>query len=221
MNCRACDRCDLTPLWADGDGFQWHRCRACGSDTSEAAYAPERYGADYVAALLIEDNAPLENHEHNVQAFERHATLPRRLFLDVGSAHGAGRQAMWSAGWETMGFDVSFAGRPPVGLVVAPTFQANLFWQRFDAVLCREALEHVEDGRLLLRELLTVTMPGGLCQITTPRPMKACIYPRCYQRGHLCLWGPRFLTAELERIGFAILETDIWELGQRYVCRRP
>ncbi len=223
MKCLACMSPDLRRLWIDPDGFQWHRCETCGSDTSEATYDPERYGQDYIDVLMHEDaGEAVEHHEHNVQMFERHAQ-GRGLFLDVGCGHGAGLAAMWSAGWETLGWDVTFAGRPR-GIVMSPEFRANLFWQRFDAVLCREVLEHIPDGHRLLRELFEVTRPGGLCQLTTPKPMASlaeCKYLRCYQWAHLCLWHPDRLRDELESIGFAIVECEIWELGQRYLMRKP
>lgn len=40
----------------------------------------------------------------------------------------------------------------------------------FDAVLCSEVLEHIEDDRAALRELARVTQPGGTVVITVPHP---------------------------------------------------
>lgn len=219
MNCRVCEYRELRDLWKDCDGFQWRKCTACCSDTSEAIYDPSGYDAGYVAKLLADEKGlPVENHTHNGAAFARHAPKPGR-FLDVGTGHGASQTVMRSLGWTTYGFDVSAQGRPGEA-VIAPVFQASLFATRFEAVLAREVLEHVEDGKDLLYQLREVLMPGGLLQITTPRPIETGNEMRCYQRAHLVLWDPACLRGYLGFLGFEVEESEVWQLGQRYTVRK-
>jgi|GEM_PF-4452348 len=130
---------------------------------------------------------------------------------------------MRKRGWCTIGWDVSSEGRPR-GTVVSPEFRAELFARSFDAVLCREVLEHAPNPQGLLRELYQVTAAGGVCEITTPRPMDnpkiddpVCV---CYHWAHLCLRSVDALSTELLRVGFLIEEKTIWEFDQRYLCRR-
>lgn len=220
MKCRVCNSISSYPLWLDRDGCAWRRCNACGSDSSDAQYSPASYGRDYVIDLLFEENgAAVANSEHNVQLFEKHVGACRGTFLDVGCGHGASMAAMFAAGWDVTGFDLDRSGRP-AGVVVGQEFRADLFATRFDCVLSREVLEHVPDPHGLLKELHAVTKLGGICQITTPRPMTTGEAYCCYQRFHLSLWSPARLVAELKNLGFEIVESDIWEFGQRHVCRR-
>jgi SAM-dependent methyltransferase len=221
VTCRVCSAADLSPLWTDGDGFAWARCPRCGSDTSAAPYQPDRYGLDYARDLLFQEGpTPLHNHQHNADLFERHhAGKPGRTFLDVGCGAGASLEVMRGRGWACVGWDVSADGRP-AGAVVSPEFRADLFAHRSDAVLCREVIEHVPDPRGLVRELYAATAAGGVMQLTTPRPIAKPEW-RCYHWAHLCVWSVDALRAELVRAGFDPIETDVWELGQRHVCRRP
>lgn len=226
MKCRVCSSTSLAPLWRDTDGYQWHRCTACGSDTSAAEYDPTRYGGDYVTDLLDNEGPSVHqavaNHFHNADMIERHAKgKPGRTFLDVGCGHGASGAVMRSRGWAVVGWDVNATDRP-TGTVIGAIFQARMFAHRFDAVLCREILEHVPEPHALIGELYAATAPGGVCEITTPRPMPTDRPPPwvCYHWAHLAVWSVESLTAELRRVGFEVLESDIWEHGQRHLCRR-
>lgn len=217
MICRVCSSPDTRPLWRDRDGFPWYRCATCGSDTSEAEYQPGRYGRDYVTVLIGEEgDDPPANHLHNADLFP--AGKPGRTFLDVGTGHGASQDVMRRRGWAAAGWDVSAAGRP-AGTAVSDSFRADLFAKPFDAVLAREVLEHVPDPRGLLRELRTATAPGGTLQLTTPRPIERGDEWRVYQWSHLAVWSPDSLVAALREAGLEVVQSIVWELGQRHVCR--
>ena len=217
MICRVCSSPDTRPLWKDSDGFQWHRCVTCGSDTSEAVYEPDRYGREYITTLLGEEgNDPPANHEHNADLFPE--GKPGRTFLDVGTGHGASQDVMRRRGWATIGWDVSAAGRPP-GTIVSESFRADLFARPFDAVLAREVLEHVQHPCVLLQELRAATAPDGILQLTTPRPIDRGDEWRVYQWSHLAVWSPESLVPALQEAGFEVIQSILWELGQRHVCR--
>lgn len=219
MTCRLCESAQLTPLWTDADGCKWARCRSCGSDSNrDASYARTDYGASYVKRLRADEGInAFANHEHNGDAYGRHGAKPGR-FLDVGTGHGVSGDVMYSYGWDVTRFDICADGRP-AGTVIAPDFRASLFPEPFDAVLAREVLEHVADPKRLLEELRDVTKRGGLCQLTTPRPIEECRY-EVYQRYHLLIWSPEALQRELRSIGFKVMEFEPWALGQRYMLRR-
>jgi len=226
VTCDTCGSADTRPLWLEpGGANQWHRCNACGCDTSEARYAREAYGAEYAAALLVGDCGSIDagtwNHEHNAAFFDRHAPgKPGRTFLDVGCGAGVSLEVMRRRGWACVGWDVTAEGRP-AGTVVADAFTADQFARPFDALLCREVLEHVPDPRALLAELHAATAPGGVCQVTTPRPIDDGARVEVYQPAHLRAYAPDRLVAELTAAGFDVIESDVWEMGQRHVCRRP
>ncbi len=217
MACGACGGTDLTRLWVDVDGCVWHRCTTCGSDTNESPYDPTPYlEAAYPAGLFASEGPkPLDNHALTADLF---GDGTGRTVLDVGCGAGTSLEVLRTRGWVTTGWDVSGAGRP-AGTVVSEVFSAALFARPFDAVLCREVLEHVPDPIGLLRELRAAT--AGTLQLTTPRPITTGSEPRVYHRHHLTIWSPDRLAAALDAAGFDVVISDVWELGQRYVATPP
>ena len=217
MRCGAC----LSPTDPIPSLPGWDACRVCGSETNTAAYLPDDYGAGYVAELLAAEGAdPAANHQHTADWVERHDPgKPGGLVLDVGCGAGTTLAVLRSRGWAAVGWDVSAAGRPP-GTVVSQEFRADLFRRPFDAVACREVLEHAPDPHRLLRELAAAVAPGGVLHLTTPRPIADKTEWRVYQPLHLCVWSPLALRAALVSAGFESLEFEEWELGQRIVCGR-
>lgn len=140
-------------------------------------------------------------------------------FLDVGHAEGAMLTAMQDRGWSVHGFDVSPDAHLGPHTTIAPHFQASLFPQRYAAVNCREVIEHVENWRQLLVEMYTALHRGGLLQVQTPRPW-ATPHPIPYQVGHLQVFTPIVLRYWLERLGFAVLDFQLYEAGQRWMCQK-
>lgn len=239
MKCRVCESADLVPLNVPADRFPagraggpWWRCLVCGSDSSELTYAEVRdiYGTASYRELIAEatngDRAAfLKTFHTNVDWFRAHRHLaPDNTFLDVGHHDGAMLELMQADGWSVHGFDVCESLRLGTHTTIAPRFHHGLFPRRYAAVHCREVLEHVEDARSLIRELVLATMPGGLVQVQTPRPywplvgMSQTLHV-CYQREHLQLISPARLELELRLVGLTVLDRMIWDGGQAWLCR--
>lgn len=215
MNCRICGESDLSPLWVVY-GQQWARCLCCGSDTSSGEYDPEIYRTGYLAGALANIgsmNRAIEEVRTNCDWFERLATNPGRDFLDVGCLEGAAMTLMASRGWSVHGFDVSEESAHPGCTTIAPEFLASLFPRRYDAVLCREVIEHVIDPRKMVSELLGACNPGGFVQIQTPRPM-ATPDPIPYQTAHLQIISPAAMELMVRDAGGVITARQVWHQGQ-------
>ena len=77
----------------------------------------------------------------------------------------------------------------------------------FDAVICSEVLEHIEDNRTAVAELVRVLKPGGDLVVTVPRfgPERICwALSRAYHRepgGHIRIYRKGELLSLLERAG--------------------
>lgn len=224
MKCKACGHEITKPFsFTDQFGSQWWGCDHCKSQTSNNKYEPDKYGKKYVEDLIEAEGGScdiaFQNHVHNADMIERNwPGLPGRTFLDVGTGHGASQLVMRSRGWATNGFDIKEEGRPP-GTVVADKFHSNLFYNRFDAVLCREVIEHCDSPTDLILHLYRATKPGGVCEITTPRPVESLDW-RVYQPYHLVIFSVEWFESFLKSANFEIEEKDIWELGQRYLLRK-
>ncbi len=102
---------------------------------------------------------------------------------------------------------------------------------RYDLVICNHVLEHVADDRRGFRELLRITRPDGLVQITVPSPYTQAKtvdwgFPRAESHGHYRGYGrdliERFMDAAS---GVSILEIDVLDPvtgdgGYVYFCGR-
>lgn len=231
MRCRVCGQDGLSLLFTScGEDEQrsvWLRCFACGCDSSTTDYAVLNYDSSYsghLVSALGGLEACVEAMRGNLDWFDDYKdTVKGRAFLDIGCLEGSGLRGMAQRGWSVHGFDVCPAAKtwspPGDHVTVAPALSASLFPQRYDAVMAREVLEHVPDWRGFLAECHALTARDGLFQLQTPRPGE-CPAPEPYQRWHLQLFTPFVLCSWLERLGFTVIETRLWPLGQVHLCRR-
>lgn len=225
-HCKVCGEAALRPLWTDADGGDWSRCLACGSDSAHRSYADvaEIYNAEYVAHQIKIAGDTVENRIHamrpNLDWFvDYQDKAPGKDFLDIGHCEGTSLTGMQDRGWRVHGFDVNAASHFGPHTTIAPHFAASLFPQRYDAIMCREVIEHVENWRLLLSEAHKALDPGGLFQLQTPRPWYE-PHPIPYQRGHLQLFTPSVVRWWLERCGFEVLDYRLWDYGQAWMTQR-
>jgi 2-polyprenyl-3-methyl-5-hydroxy-6-metoxy-1,4-benzoquinol methylase len=223
MRCRVCQSEDLAQLWEMGGC--WFRCICCGSDSSDNTW--ESVAAEYASAAyqqhIVTQLGSIEAAEgalrSNVEWFHDHRDkCVGRDFLDVGHNDGASLTAMQADGWSVHGFDINPAANLGPHTTIAPRFSALLFARRYDAVLCREVIEHIPGWRAMLLECVRATADRGLFQVQTPRPTRT-PNPIGYQRYHLQLFSPLALRSELERAGFQIVDVRLWEAGQAWLCR--
>ncbi len=231
MLCRICNLDSSTPLWPDLPAHRgrWHHCWACGSDFSEGDYAAIQpsYNADYVEHNLraIGFEGCVREVQTNVWYFQKHEALaPDRTFLDIGCLEGSGLAAMAERGWSVHGFDVIPEAKSRHTnnghITIAERFDANLFQRQYSAVMAREVIEHVPDWPDLLRQCFAATLPGGLCQIQTPRPGPECV-GYLYFGDHLQLFSPFTLRDALRQAGFEIVDCKLWPEGQLWLGRKP
>lgn len=220
MKCRVCNSENSEYLW-DTDKFQWYRCLVCASATSTVTssetsrlYSNKEYAALPHGCKTFQE--AVDQMGVNVDYFNRHREQGCE-FLDIGCNEGASLAAFKASGWRPTGFDVNpHAAR---GAVIAPKFEANLFDKQFDAVMCREVIEHVEDWKGLLVEINHTVKMEGLFQLQTPRPVG---HPHSipYQYAHLQLFSTAQLVKAVKESGFEILELLAWEIGQMLMCRK-
>ncbi|HEV7759908.1 MAG TPA: glycosyltransferase [Acidimicrobiales bacterium] len=169
-------------------------------------------------------------------ALERLALRPGDRLLDAGTGlgnvlHVAERAA---PGATAVGVDRSAErlGRARAEGVAAPVARADLLdlpvpGGAFDAVLCSEVLEHLDDDRVALVELRRVLRPGGRLVVTVPHadypfawdPINRTLERlgrRPIRRGpvvgiwtdHVRLYRPADLRERLRTAGFVVDEVD-------------
>jgi SAM-dependent methyltransferase len=130
-----------------------------------------------------------------------------RRILDVGAGNGAielafsaepdafavSVDALWNATAHTLGV------RRVVADAAALPFRADAF----DAVLCLETIEHVQDPRAVAREIARVAIAGALVLVTTPAKWRYALGPDPHFGIHfLTLFPPPLQRLLAARRGF-------------------
>ncbi len=143
----------------------------------------------------------------------------RRPGIDV-----AGVDLNWEDLCKSRGFLGLFDHEPKGNWIVSRADVTALPFSdgAFDVVLCSEVLEHVEDDRRAVRELVRVLKPGGDLVVTVPRclPEALCwLLSEPYRRepgGHIRIYRKSELKALAESAG-----TRCWRIGYRHGLHSP
>lgn len=213
MRCRICDGDEFLPLWHDGDGYEWWACLLCGSHVSTARYNPAVYSDEYLTTALVHTGG-MEKAKEQVRSLvewldhHKEGCVGHDL-LDVGCLEGAMLAVGQEHGWSIHGWDKIPAAHRPGCTTITPYFAAGFFGQQFDAVTCKDVIEHVEGFRAFLSELAAVTARGGLLLIQTPRPM-AHYHPHAHQKSHLFIISLPALELAVLSLGFRVLDKRHW-----------
>lgn len=221
--CRLCGSQETSYLWDDYQGGKWRRCLHCGSDSSDQPYDLDLYRSGYVEAGVEGTGgraARKREVEENCMWFQHYKHMARgKDFLDVGCCDGVALERMQELGWSVHGFDVTEDARQPGCTTIGPHFMANIFPQRYHAIMCREVIEHVETPRQMLVEMHAALHKNGILQIQTPRPWKE-PHGLPYHRAHLQLFSPAQLGFLVVELGFHILDRRFWDLGQAWLLQK-
>jgi SAM-dependent methyltransferase len=124
---------------------------------------------------LETDGASAEPVYRMVARALRESGAPRGTLVDVGCGRGALHAWVRDACSRYVGVDVvRYAGFPADGELVLMNLDSghiSLPDGCADVVVCAETIEHVENPRLLVRELVRLARPGGYLFVTTPNQL--------------------------------------------------
>lgn len=231
VKCRACGgECMRSVPVKGGEGAYWTRCGSCAGWTSESSY--EDVAKAYVKELLFHHlsmgwDRLLAEQSENVSIWK--SVMDGGRFLDVGFLDGSAMKRMHDAGFDVWGFDVSDVsmgfvaekcGIPFSRFSIGKSLQAcEMDDKWFDAVQCREVLEHVDDPNGLLREMARLLRQGGYLQVQTPAYTegKNAVWD---QPLHLSCFDTEQLRVMVQNAGFEIAQAKYWDGGQLLMGRR-
>lgn len=207
----------------------WHRCRACGSDSSSNTYADVKhvYTKDYLHEHGVDCSDPSRMEDQcrsNCEWFGHHVGhLPTRDFLDIGCCDGSSLRVMQSLGWRVHGFDVVEPDYMGPHVTVKPNFCRWWFPQKYAAIQAREVIEHLDGPLLFLHECHGALLPGGLLQVQTPKPCDW-FHGAVYQKAHLVIISPNAMRDLLTDALFDVIEVREWgesgeQPGQAWLCK--
>lgn len=197
------------------DRFAMSRCRACGTlyvaelpGAGDAEDYDSYYGEENLAVPEF-INRRLDEIIADFGPYKRTGQL-----LDVGCGAGTFMQAARRAGWDAVGVEVSAPAAEHNRAEGFEVFngeleEARYAEGRFDVVVLSEVLEHVEEPRAMLQEVLRIMRPGGLLWATTPngRGFSArslgLKWSAVSPPEHLHLFSRGAVESLLEEVGFA------------------
>jgi 2-polyprenyl-3-methyl-5-hydroxy-6-metoxy-1,4-benzoquinol methylase len=143
-------------------------------------------------------------------------SVPHREILDVGC--GTGELLVWlrselGAGVTYVGADLSEATvaenekRHPFAEFQALDIERSALGKTFEAVICTEVVEHLDDRPGALKNLAAMVSPGGHLILTCPTGK---VHATEKHFGHISHPSPRELRAHLEAAGLEVVSLKRW-----------
>ena len=177
MACPVCRADKFIPL-GEKNGFPIVQCRACTHRFVDPMPSKEVIDAYYAKYWINEKN--IRNGDKKIRKLKRilrpvFRRAPGKTFLDVGCNTGFGVEAARRLGYQASGIDLSgeaieIAERLyPENRFIAGTAQEFAKGgETFDAILCREVIEHMPEIHSFMAALRSLMKVGGVLWLTTP-----------------------------------------------------
>jgi 2-polyprenyl-3-methyl-5-hydroxy-6-metoxy-1,4-benzoquinol methylase len=235
-DCPVCGKADFLPL-GEAKGFPIVECRICthrfvhpmpGQAVIDAYYA--RY---WINHKNIRNSAlKIRRLKRILRRFLRHSA--GRDFLDIGCNTGFGVEAARQLGYRATGVDLSDEAIDiahelyPQNRFVKGTAQKFAeHGEQFDAVLCREVLEHMPEVHSFMASLRKLMRVGGVLWLTTPDAGHFRV-PKDFPRWkevippeHVNYFDLQSLTRLLRQYDIEILKKQrLWKPSLRVLARR-
>lgn len=149
-------------------------------------------------------------------------TLPQpNRILDIGCATGRLLSYFKQAGWETAGAELCRESAEygnkiyNVNIRPAPLETAGFPDHHFSVVHASHLIEHVDDPRLFVTEVLRVLMPGGVFLCVTPASdgLQAKLFGASWRSvipDHVTLFDRKTLRRLMEAAGFSVMVVRTW-----------
>ena len=177
MACPVCRANNLIGL-GEKNGFPIVQCRGCTQRFVHPMPSQEVIDAYYAKYWINEKN--IRNGNRKIRKLKRilrpvFRKAPGNSFLDIGCNTGFGVEAARRLGFRASGIDVSgeaieIAQRlyPENRFVAGTAQELATKGETFDAVLCREVIEHMPEVHSFMSALSSMMKIGGVLWLTTP-----------------------------------------------------
>jgi SAM-dependent methyltransferase len=145
---------------------------------------------------------------------------PGSRILDVGSAAGRQIELLAGLGFEVEGLEYSEVGfeiQKYKKIKVTQGSATNLPWSEysFDAVICMDVLEHIEDDQVALNEVIRVLKHGGKFLVSVPND------PKLWSSHDLSVGHHRRYSMQSLRLLFEQSEGKIMHLENWNILLKP
>jgi 2-polyprenyl-3-methyl-5-hydroxy-6-metoxy-1,4-benzoquinol methylase len=177
MACPVCSGLEVAEL-GEKNGFPLVLCRICTQRFTDPMPSPEVIDAYYAKYWINHKN--IKNGDRKIRKLKRIlapvlARAPGRSFLDIGCNTGFGVEAARRLGHKATGIDLSGEAIE----IARQLYPENVFvagraqdfaagGAQYDAVLCREVIEHMTEVHSFMSALARLMKIGGVLWLTTP-----------------------------------------------------
>ncbi|MCJ7718222.1 MAG: class I SAM-dependent methyltransferase, partial [Anaerolineales bacterium] len=177
MTCPVCRADKFIPLGQKED-FRLVECRGCTHRFVHPMPTKEVIDAYYAKYWINEKN--IRNGNRKIRKLKGilrpvFRKVPGKSFLDVGCNTGFGVEAARRLGFQASGIDLSaeaieIAQRlyPENSFVAGTAQEFAEGGDSFDAILCREVIEHMPEVHSFMTALRSLMKIGGVLWLTTP-----------------------------------------------------
>ena len=217
--------------------YKHFRCETCGYENFlnlNTAIAADLYenDADYIDDLNVLTNSEdllLWHHLKAIKVLQSNLHKSNIKTLDVGCFNGFFVKKMLSLDYDAEGIDFNKGavvyGQVKLGLGSRITTQTlnDLCEQgkRFDVITLFEVLEHLQDAKVFLNDVVKLLNTGGLLIISTPNN-KMCWRPALdYPPHHLARFTTKSIAGYLNQLGvktiYSAEQMSTYELIRHYV----
>jgi 2-polyprenyl-3-methyl-5-hydroxy-6-metoxy-1,4-benzoquinol methylase len=181
-----------------------YRCEDCGTvhqlSAPRGTALQDLYRAMNDERYLWEEEGRRRQARRLLDLLENY--VPRGRLLEIGCGYGLLLDEAGRRGYEVEGVELSAEGvryaREQLGLSVRElaledrALTSALGWERYDAVLAVDVLEHLDEPAIALDRMRALLAPGGVLLIVTsdPSSLVARMLGKrwwCYEPAHICL----------------------------------
>jgi len=236
MACPVCHGLEVTGL-GEKNGFPLVLCRTCTQRFTDPMPAPEVIDAYYAQYWINHKN--IKNGDRKIRKLKRILSpvlrrAPGRDFLDIGCNTGFGVEAARRLGYRATGIDLS----PEAIEIARDLYPENIFIAgraqefassglQYDAILCREVIEHMPEVHSFMGALARLMKIGGVLWLTTPDaghfrvPRNFPEWKEVIPPEHICFYTFRSLKQLLGAYGIEIVSRKfLWKPSLRVLARR-
>jgi len=236
MSCPVCHGRDFAPL-GDKNGYPVVKCRGCTHRFVDPMPSPHVIDEYYARYWINAKN--VRNSERKVRKLRRILRrvlrkAPGKTFLDIGCNTGFGVEAARQLGYSATGIDLSGEA---IG-IARSLYPHNRFREgtaqdlaaeggQFDAILCREVIEHMPEVHSFIAALRALMKVGAVVWLTTPDaghfrvPRDFPSWKEVIPPEHVSYFNLASLTRLLRGYDIEILHKDlIWKPSLRVLARR-
>lgn len=213
--CIQCNLCDTPDSFANAtdvarvasnvrefhhETFTVWRCNHCGSLHSKEAIVPERYYARYYTHSHTLDYFTRCSYRNRMRLLERAGARPTHRILDYGCGQGVFISYLQQNGFSQVG------GYDPYGTTWR---DPSVLDSQYDVLTLYDVIEHVDDPRAFVGQVVRSLAPGGLLVIGVPNASKITLSrpqtPQLHQPYHRHIPSEKALVNLGERLGFEVV----------------